>query len=283
MATDSPVWLVTGTSTGIGRVLTETLAQNGHRVVATARKPQQIADFAQNYPEFVCTVQQDVNSEADNKAAVQAALDRFGRIDVLVNNAGYGLMGTVEETEMPKVRHQMETNFFGLVHLTQQVLPHMRAQGSGFIFNVASIAGLRGFAGMGIYNASKFAVVGLSEALAQEVKQFGIQVGIVEPGPYRTDWAGRSLVSSEVIETKKATPYENVNEGIAGRLASISGKQPGDPKQIATVLISCVENGTTPLHLLFGDEGLESWEGKLERLQNDRAFMDHFPHSRTRI
>lgn len=272
------VWFITGCSTGIGRLLAEQALAAGHLVAATARDMAHLAPL-QALPQAanLLPVQLDVNDPAQIAAAVQAAIDRFGRISVLMNNAGYGLQGTAEETPIDMVRHQMETNFFGLVALTQAVLPHMRAAGEGYVFNVASIAGLRGSPGLTYYNASKFAVVGFSEALAQEVKPFGIRVAVVEPGPYRTDWAGRSIRRAPAV-TDPASPYHAINEKIDRYLTGVSGKQPGDPAQICSVLLDAVQHEQIPMHLLFGDEAIQIWNTELDRLAN-RDFFRPIPHS----
>ena len=280
------VWFITGCSTGIGRVLAEELLNAGHQVVATARRPDTLADLAARYGKQVLTLKLDVNETSDIKAAINATQVRFGRIDVLVNNAGYGLEGAIEETPLTQARAQFDTNFFGLLAVTQTVLPLMRSQGSGYIINIASVAGLRGFGGLGLYCASKFAVVGLSEALAQEVKPFGIRVSVVEPGPYRTDWAGRSLVRTPVAEAKvqglvdqPATPYGELNAHIRRILDGANGQQPGDPRQIAQVLMAAAQSPKPPVHLLFGDEAIQTWETELGKLA-DPSFFARFPHGK---
>lgn len=279
----SKVWFITGTSTGIGKALAEKAAAIGDKVFSTARTLSSIQYLAEEYPQQVCVHRLDVCNESDRQSAIQATLDTFGRIDVLVNNAGYGLVGMAEETDMRLIREQMETNFFGLVGLTQLVLPIMRAQQSGYIINVASMAGLRGFAGAAYYCASKFAVVGFSEALAQELEQFGIRVSVVEPGPYRTDWAGRSMVKTQgFIEPETPSPYQVLNQKIGNWFKERDGKQPGDPAQIAEVLISAAEKTKPPLHLLLGDPAIEAWEQQLKNFQDPNYFLA-VPHDRYEI
>jgi NAD(P)-dependent dehydrogenase (short-subunit alcohol dehydrogenase family) len=283
MADNVKVWLVTGTSTGIGRAIVERLGQQQQLVVATARTLANIADYPARLGNQVLCLAQDVNNAADNQRVVEQTLQTFGRIDVLVNNAGYGLEGATEELTMEQIRAQMETNVFGLIDMTKQVLPHMRQQQSGFIVNVASIAGLRGYNGLGIYNASKFAVVGFSEALRQEVRPFGIRVACVEPGPYKTDWAGRSIHRSQAMDTQNAqSPYSKLNETLLRAIDGMSGAQPGNPTQIADVLISAAYAPEVPLHMIFGDEAIQVWKDKLERYQ-DPTYMDYFPHSRNQL
>ena len=186
------VWLVTGASTGFGRELVEYLLAQGASVVATARKVEGLKELEARYQESALVRSMDVTDQQQVEAVVSAAVQRFGRVDVLVNNAGYGMVGAVEESAEEEFRPMFETNVFGLIRVTQAVLPQMRMQGSGHIVNLSSIGGLVATPGFGLYNATKFAVEGLSEALAQEVKPLGISVTIVEPGPFRTKFLGRA-------------------------------------------------------------------------------------------
>jgi len=180
---------------------------------------------------------------------------------VLVNNAGYGLVGALEELSAESILRQVETNLLGVVWMCQAVIPHLRAQGGGFIFNVSSIAGYYGFKGTSLYNATKFAVTGLSEALAQELSGWGIYVANVAPGPYRTDWAGSSLEKSQALATlDPQSPYYELNAAMAQRYAAMDRQQPGDPTQIGRVLLDCVEKGWAPMHIILGDEARETWE-----------------------
>ncbi len=191
MSSDTPVWFVTGCSTGFGRQIVHAVLARGWRVVATARNPASLVEFTTNPKVLVAAL--DVTIPAQITAVVAQAEATFGRIDVLVNNAGYGYLSAVEEGEDDEIRAMFETNFFGLANVTTAVLPSMRARRHGFVVNISSVGGLVGFPGIGFYNATKFAVEGVSEALAKEVGPLGIKVIIVEPGPFRTDWAGRSL------------------------------------------------------------------------------------------
>jgi NAD(P)-dependent dehydrogenase (short-subunit alcohol dehydrogenase family) len=277
-------WLISGCSTGIGRVMAQYLLDAGHRVAVTARNVSSIADF-KSYPNALVTAL-DVTNEASIHACVAEVNEKWDGVDVLINNAGYGLMGALEELTTEQIRAQMETNFFGLVTLTQDVLPKMREQKRGYIVNVSSIAGLRGFNGMSLYNASKFAVNGLSEALAMELAPFGIHVSVVEPGPYRTNWAGRSLdKSSPAASTDTNSPYAELNASVNRMLDNANGKQPGNPMQIAAVLVSCataaLEPAHTPppVHLVFGDEAIGIWNDKYARYDNE-TFLAKFPHTR---
>lgn len=279
---ESKVWLITGASRGIGKAIAEEAMQAGHRVMAGVRNPATSQLSSDDWPAEQLVVQTlDVNQESDIKAAVAACLDRFGRIDVLVNNAGYGLQGTVEEVTMEQVRQQMETNFFGLVALTQAVLPGMRAQQDGYIFNISSVAGLIGTPALGLYNASKFAVNGLTEALHQEVAPVGIKVSCVEPGPYRTDWAGASLKRAEALAgMDHNSPYQAINEKAKLAFDKSVGNQKGDPIQIAKVLVDAARQPSLPKHMLFGDQGIGWWEGQ-KRHMGEETYMRYYPYDKT--
>ncbi len=246
MTENAPVWLITGCSTGFGRELVRAVVQHGHRVVATARHPASLDEFAGD--PAVLTAALDVTRPQDIADAVREAESRFGRIDVLVNNAGYGYLSAVEEGEDDEVRAMFEANVFGLVNVTKAVLPGMRARRRGHIVNISSVGGLIGFPGIGYYNATKFAVEGLSEALAKECAPLGIRVTVVEPGPFRTDWGGRSLKVPK-------TAIPDYAETAGARRATIqgySGQQPGDPVRAAAAIIAAVEAPAPPLHLLLG-------------------------------
>ena len=246
MTENAPVWLITGCSTGFGRELVRAVVRHGHRVVATARHPASLDEFAGN--PAVLTAALDVTRPQDIADAVREAESRFGRIDVLVNNAGYGYLSAVEEGEDDEVRAMFEANVFGLVNVIKAVLPGMRARRRGHIVNISSMGGLIGFPGIGYYNATKFAVEGLSEALAKECAPLGIRVTVVEPGPFRTDWGGRSLKVPK-------TAIPDYAETAGARRATIqgySGQQPGDPVRAAAAIIAAVEAPAPPLHLLLG-------------------------------
>lgn len=197
----SKVWLITGCSTGFGRALAEAVLEKGDCLLATARKPEQLHALIDQYPDTAKAVRLDVTLSQERQTAVDAAIQTFGRIDVLVNNAGYGLIGALEEVSDSDIRQAFETNFFGAVHLTRTVLPLMRQQGRGHIVNMSSTAGLVGFGGSSIYCATKFAVEGMSEALAKEVESFGIKITLIEPGAFRTNFNGRSLSTAEQFST----------------------------------------------------------------------------------
>jgi len=259
------VWFVTGASTGLGRELVEHLLVSGASVVATARKPEQLTDLTEKYPETALALKLDVTSQADVDAAVQDALKRFVKIDVLVNNAGYGTVGAVEEQAEEEFRPMFETNVFGLIRVTQAVLPHLRAQGSGHILNLSSIGGLVASPGFGLYNGTKFAVEGISEALAQEVAPLGIKLTIIEPGPFRTDFLGRSGVPAK----KHIAGYEQSSGKMRAYFDSMNGKQAGDPKKAAAAIAAVVEAEHPPLRLLLGAATIPRLQGKLDALKKD--------------
>ena len=238
-----PVWFITGCSSGFGRELSKILLSRGYRAVVTAREAAKVQDLVQNYPDTGLALGLDVAKPEQIEAAVGAAHRDFGRIDVLVNNAGYGYLAAIEEGDDADVRALFEANVFGLAHMTRAVLPLMRAQGAGHIVNVSSIGGLVGNAGGGYYNATKFAVEGLSEALSKEVGPLGIKVLIVEPGPFRTDWAGRSLKTPE----RSVEAYAETAIARRRTAQGYSGSQPGDPVRGAEAIIRAVESPDAPL------------------------------------
>ncbi|MCM8625603.1 oxidoreductase [Accumulibacter sp.] len=260
MISDVPVWLITGCSRGLGRELALEVLKRGYRAVVTARDTATIQDFAGRYPDACLAAELDVTNAEQRRAVVRSAEAWFGRIDVLVNNAGYGYLAALEEGEDDEVRAMFETNFFGLAALTKAVLPGMRTRRTGHILNVSSVGGLIGLPGVGYYNATKFALEGLSEALAAEVAPLGIRVTIVEPGPFRTDWAGASL------RTPKASIPDYAETAGARRRAiqGYSGKQPGDPVRAADAIIKAVEAPEPPLHLLLGRIALDMVQAKLK-------------------
>jgi len=259
------VWFITGCSTGFGRALAQLTLSLGHPTVITARNPAQVQDLAAAHPDQALVLQLDVTEPAQITAAVAAAVARFGTIDVLVNNAGIGYFGSFEETELAEARRMFEINVWGLTETTRAVLPLLRKQRSGTIVNLSSIAGIAAFPGLSFYNASKFAVEALSEALAQEVAPLGIRVLLVEPGPFRTDWAGRSANQApETIPAYQATAVAR-NRQIRG----LSGRQPGDPARAAAAIVQMVEAPEPPLRLLLGKAALRAARLKLAAVQKD--------------
>ena len=250
---DSPVWFITGCSTGFGHELARIGLERGFRVVATARNPDKLRDLVGGHEDKALAVKLDGTNKDDIAAAVKQAEDRFGRIDVLVNNAGYGYIAAIEEGEDDQVRAQFDTNVFGVFDLIKAVLPGMRKRHSGHIVNVSSIGGLVGFGATGYYHATKFAVEGLSETLNVEVAPLGIKVTIVEPGPFRTDWAGRSIIESKIEIADYAETAGKRREQTRER----SGKQPGDPVRAAEAIIAAVQSKEPPLRLLLGKPALD--------------------------
>ncbi len=261
----SPVWFITGCSTGFGKELARLVLARGWRAVVTARNSDQVKELVSGHEENVLAVQLDVQNSSQIAEAVRQAEEKFGHIDVLVNNAGYGYLAAVEEGEDDQVRAMFETNFFGLVALTNAVLPGMRKRRSGHVVNVSSIGGLMSFAATGYYHATKYAVEGISESLSIELAPLGIKVLIVEPGPFRTDWAGRSLLESKtVIVDYDATAGERRRQSRAR-----SGQQQGDPVRGAEAILEAVGSENPPLRLLLGKPALDMAYKKLETLKKD--------------
>ena len=262
MALKNPVWFITGCSTGFGRDLAKLTIARGWPTVVTARDVTRVEDLS---GEHVLALPLDVTDAAQIIAAVQAAEARFGRVDVLVNNAGYGYQASVEEGDDAEIRAMFEANVFGLFAMTRAVLPGMRARRSGHILNVSSIGGLIGFASSGYYSASKHAVEGLSDALSREVGPLGIRVTCIEPGPFRTDWAGRSLRQTQ-------TKIADYTDTVGARLASTSGysgNQPGDPVRAGEAMIHVTEVDHPPLHFVLGAFGVDAVEKKLQATMAD--------------
>ncbi len=259
------VWLITGCSTGFGRELAIEVLKKGYPAIVTARRLTDIEDIVKNYAEKSLALELDVTKPDQIKAVVEKSVKRFGGIDVLVNNAGIGYFAAIEESEDDEVRRMFEINFFGLAKMTQEVLPFMRARKKGHIINIASIGGLVGFPTVGFYNATKFAVDGLSESLAKETAPLGIKVTIVAPSGFRTDWAGRSAKNSHIIiDDYEPTAHANKNT-----IRGYSGQQPGDPVRAAKAIISVVESPNPPLRLLLGKAALRGARTKLELLKKD--------------
>ena len=254
------VWFITGCSTGFGRSLAIEVLSQGYNAVVTARKTTDVEDLVTAYPNNAIAVQLDVTNPTEIAAAVEIALQKFGQIDVLVNNAGIGYFGAIEESEDAEVRKMFEINFFGLANMTNAVLPTMRKQKSGHIVNIASIGGLVSFPGVGFYNASKYAVDGLSESLSKEVAHLGIKVTVICPSGFRTDWAGRSAKNTKIIIDDYATSAHQTQDTIRKN----SGNQPGDPVRAAKAIVKAVESEDSPLRLLLGVAALKNARLKLE-------------------
>lgn len=264
---EKKVWFITGSSTGFGRELAEEVLEQGHHLVATARKPEVLQDFAEKYPDTSLALKLDVTKPDEVRSAIAEAVTKFGRIDVLVNNAGYGLIGAVEEATDEQFRHQFETNVFGAVDVMRAVLPQMRDQKSGHILNISSVGGFIAFPSSGYYTASKFALEAFSEALAAEATHLGVKVTIVEPGAFRTDFNGRSLA---VGENRLGDLYPST-DGFLGWLKENDGKQPGDPRKAAQAMIKVVESEHPPLRLPLGEDSIMAIEAELENVKKDIA------------
>jgi NAD(P)-dependent dehydrogenase (short-subunit alcohol dehydrogenase family) len=262
---NSAVWFITGCSTGFGRELAKLTLARGYRTVVTARDPQKIQDITAGHEGRGLALQLDVTDAAQVADAVKKAEAAFGRIDVLVNNAGFGYLAAVEESEESEVRAMFETNFFGLDRMTRAVLPGMRQRRHGHIVNISSIGGLVAFPGVGFYNATKFAVEGLSEALAKEIAPLGIRVLLVEPGPFRTDWAGRSIKQVR----RPIADYAETAGANQRNISGYSGNQPGDPARAAEAIVKAVESPNPPLRLVLGRVALQHARAKLDLLRRD--------------
>jgi NAD(P)-dependent dehydrogenase (short-subunit alcohol dehydrogenase family) len=244
----SKVWFITGTSKGFGRIWAEAALARGDRVAATARDVTTLQPLVGRYGDQVLAIALDVDDKAAVDKAIAETIARFGRIDVAINNAGYGQFGAIEEVSEAEARAQMETNFFGALWVTQAVLPQMRAQGSGHIIQVSSIGGVNAFPTIGLYHASKWALEGFSQALAAEVAAFGVKVTIVEPAGYATDWSGPSA--------KRATPIAAYDEVRAERAKFRAAATPGDPDASGPAILKVVDAKDPPLRIFFGTVGL---------------------------
>ena len=263
-------WLITGASSGFGRLLAEYLVSLDAKVVATARNVRSLEDLVKRHPGNVLALELDVTKQGSIDKAVADALASVGHIDVLVNNAGYGVTGAVEEVTESEYMPMFETNVFGLIHLTKALLPQFRKRRSGTIVNFSSIGGLIGAPGWGYYNATKFAVEGLSEALSAEMAPLGVQVMVVEPGPFRTEFLGRSGVEAK----ERISDYEPTAGKTREYFLTQSGKQPGDPQRAVEAVVAAVGDPNPPKHLLLGKialsrfrKRLDDWKAELDRWQ----------------
>ncbi|WP_158803460.1 MULTISPECIES: oxidoreductase [unclassified Acidisoma] len=259
-------WFITGTSSGFGRAFAEHALAQGYNVVATARQVSTLEALANSAPDRVMAVPLDVTRPDDAAAAIIAAVARFGRIDVLINNAGYGVVGAFEETPDAEFRALMETNFFGAMHVTRAALPTLRAQRGGAIVNISSLGGQLSFAGFSAYSATKFAIEGASEALAQEVAPFGIKVLIVEPGQFRTSLAGQAMRHMPVMSA-----YGDIVGGTRLFAREMNGTQSGDPRKAAAAIEAALNAPDTPLRLQLGADAVAAIRGHSEALLKDLA------------
>jgi NAD(P)-dependent dehydrogenase (short-subunit alcohol dehydrogenase family) len=259
----SQVWLITGSSRGLGRALADAVLAAGHKLVATARNPAQLADLIERYGDQVRTVALDVTNEQAAVDAVAVATKAFGRLDVLVNNAGYGDISPIEDTSLDEFRAQIETNLFGVINVTKAALPLMREQRAGHILQFSSVGGRIGPVGRAPYAAAKWGVEGFSEVLSKEVGPFGVKVTIIEPGGFRTDFAG----SSTAIRAGRPE-YDSTVGKTARFQRDYNGKQPGDPAKAAAAVLHIASLSDPPLRLLLGSDAVRFVE------QNDRAKME---------
>jgi NAD(P)-dependent dehydrogenase (short-subunit alcohol dehydrogenase family) len=266
----SKVWLITGSSRGLGGALADAVLADGHMLMATARKPAQLTHLVERYGDRVRTFALDVTDAKSARDAVQAAVTAFGRLDVLVNNAGYGDVASIEDVSDADFRAQIETNLFGVVNLTKAALPVMREQGSGHIIQISSIGGRRGTPGLSAYQTAKWGVEGFSEVLAKEVRPLGIKVTIVEPGGFRTDWSGSSMT------IRPSRPeYDATVGAVALFQREHSGTQPGDPAKAAAVICHIASLDEPPLRLLLGSDAVHLAEqGDLARIEADRKWRE---------
>lgn len=262
------VWFLTGASSGFGAEMAKAIIESGDCVAATFRKAEQASSFTQQYDGNGLGIVLDVTATEQIAPALQQAIEKFGRIDVLVNNAGYGTIGAIEEFSLEEIRAQMETNFFGAVAVTKEAIPILRNHGSGQIVQISSQSGFRAMAGFGVYNASKFALEGFSEALAQELSPFGIKVTIVEPGPFRTQFLSGSLKMPQ-------HQMDIYQKGPVGQMyqyqQKMDGNQEGDPVKAAKAIVDYVRSNRENLRLPLGKVTIQSMRAKLAAVEKDLA------------
>lgn len=272
--TDGRVWLITGCSAGFGREIALAALAAGDRVLATARRPEVLADLEVRGGDRVRTAALDVTDAGQVEAAVKTALAAFGRIDVVVNNAGNGSVGAVEELTTAELRELMEVMFFGAVEVTKAVVPYLRAQGSGTVVQISSMGGQVSMPGFGAYCAAKFALEGLSEALAAEVAPFGVRVLIVEPGAFRTEFGGARMHRSRTIDA-----YAVSTSGTRGAVEAMDGTQPGDPVKAAAAIVRAVGSDDAPLRLALGVDAVEAIRAQHGALAADLAAWEDVSRS----
>ncbi len=271
LTTPSRVWLITGCSSGFGLALATALLSRGQQVIATAREPGALADLATLYPETCRTLVLDVTDAAPVKASVAEAAAAFGKLDVVVNNAGYGLVGAFEELGAEQIARNFSVNFFGALEVIRAALPILRAQGSGHIVNISAAAVISNYAGFSIYGATKWALEGVSESLAAELGPLGIKVTIVQPGPFRTDFISRSLDRAE----NHIDDYDRTSGKFLRFLETMDGKQPGDPAKAAEAIIAAVESALPPLRLVLGKYANDKARKRFADAEKERAAWEN--------
>jgi NAD(P)-dependent dehydrogenase (short-subunit alcohol dehydrogenase family) len=269
--TTARVWLITGCSSGFGASLAAAVLARGERVVATARNAEALSELAAQFPDTCRALALDVTDATQVKSVVAQAVEAFGRLDVVVNNAGYGLAGAFEELGTQQIARNFDTNFFGALEVIRAALPVLRAQGSGHIVNISAAAVISNYAGFSIYGATKWALEGVSESLAAELKPLGIKVTIVQPGPFRTDFIARSLERAE----SQIADYDRTSGKFARFLETMEGKQPGDPARAAEAIIAAVESDAPPLRLVLGKYANDKLRKKLADAERERAAWEH--------
>jgi NADP-dependent 3-hydroxy acid dehydrogenase YdfG len=264
---EKKVWFITGASSGLGRALAEEVLAQGFRVVATARKPEVLQDLAEKYPDAARVLKLDVTNLRNVKSAVANAVKEFGRIDVVVNNAGYGLVGAIEEANDEKVKQQFDTNVFGVLNVTREVLPVLREQQTGHVVNIGSLVGFTAFPAFGIYSATKFALEGLSEALAAETTVFGIRTTIVEPGAFHTGFSERSVT----IADNRLPEVYPVTDEMLGAFSYYDSEATGDPRKAAKIIVEAVESENPPFRLPLGQDAFDAIDAKIEQIKQEIA------------
>jgi NAD(P)-dependent dehydrogenase (short-subunit alcohol dehydrogenase family) len=259
------VWFITGASRGFGALIARDALKRGDRVVATARNPQQVIDQLGDHPDLLA-VKLDVTNEADAAQAVEAAIARFSRIDVLVNNAGYGLLGAIEESSDSEVKAVFNTNVFGLLNVTRAVLPHMRKQRSGHVINMSSVGGYSAYQGWGVYGSTKFAIEGLTEALAAELAPLGVHATVVEPGFFRTDF----LNDNSLVSTRQQIADYAETVGVTRDFAAgANHAQPGDPQKLSTAMLKLADSDRPPVRLPLGSDTVARINAKNRHVENE--------------
>ncbi|WP_194778077.1 oxidoreductase [Pararhodonellum marinum] len=260
------VWFITGASKGMGLEITKAVLKNGDKVIATSRNTDMLLEKFEDHERNLLAIKLDITNEKDVENAISKGIDKFGKIDIVVNNAGYNLLGNIEETSDTEFRKTMDVNVFAMTHIIRNVLPHLRKQKSGQIINIASMMGFMSYPGNGSYSASKYAVIGLSEALAQEVAPFGIKVTILAPGTFRTNFMNEETLS---VAQNKIDAYDLDTQ--VAQFTGFDGKQLGDPKKLAEVVLQLAEMPNPPLHLPLGSD---SYHALLEVRKNEKEEIE---------